>query len=257
MIKSDRWIRQQCVPAPFMVKEMVPVPQTPGFDVYYLPKVMWRLTHMTEEQILAAIAHNKFSEIGIKDFRPATPEDLANFRPMIAPYIPGQVRAVESELAAPKKIVSYGTSSFGYDVRLADKFKIFTNINNGIIDPLAVNDKCYVDFEGDKCIIPPNSYVLGHTIETFDIPRDVMVICLGKSTYARCGAIVNVTPIEAGFRGQVVIEISNATNLPLVVHANQGIAQFLFFQSDEACEVSYADRGGKYQDQRGIQTALV
>jgi dCTP deaminase len=197
-------------------------------------------------------------------------------KPMIYPFVDKQVRTNHAnmlvrsaegtlpieedydgdEVYNAKKIISFGVSSFGYDVRLSDKFKIFTNVNSAIIDPLNMDDACYVDHKGPYCIIPPNSYILGHTIEAFDIPRDVMVICLGKSTYARAGAIVNVTPIEAGFKGQVVIEISNATPLPMKVYANQGIAQFMFFESDEPCEVSYADREGKYQNQTGIQTAI-
>lgn len=176
-------------------------------------------------------------------------------------HLGGNVRNVRIDpllgVQVQEKILSFGTSSFGYDVRLADEFKIFTNVNSAVIDPLNMVDACYVDHKGPYCIIPPNSYILGHTIEAFDIPRDVMVICLGKSTYARAGAIVNVTPIEAGFKGQVVIEISNSTPLPLKVYANQGIAQFLFFESDEDCEVSYGDREGKYQNQRGITTAIV
>lgn len=155
-----------------------------------------------------------------------------------------------------EKIISYGTSSFGYDVRLGTKFKIFTNVNSAIIDPLNMPDTAYVDIEGDVCVIPPNSYVLGHTLETFDIPRDVTAICVGKSTYARAGCGINVTPIEAGFKGQVVIEISNLTPLPMRVYANMGIAQFLFFRG-LPCEVSYSDRAGKYQNQTGITTAKV
>lgn len=169
--------------------------------------------------------------------------------PMIMPFEARQVREVDN-----KKILSYGLSSFGYDVRLANKFKIFTNIKNALIDPLDVTDDIYVEHEGDYCIIPPNSYILGHTVEHFDIPRDVMVLCCGKSTLARLAAIVNVTPIEPGFKGQVVIEIANCSPLPLKVYANQGIAQFMFFRG-EPCEVSYADRGGKYMAQTGVTTA--
>lgn len=192
------------------------------------------------------------------------------FRPMIEPFVDHQVRSIRIPTDRgfddghqthaefeEKKIVSYGLSSYGYDVRLGNKFKIFTNINNGVIDPLAMDEKCYIDYEGECCIIPPNSYVLGHTVEYFRIPRDIMVICVGKSTYARAGAIINVTPIEPEFEGQVVIEISNATNLPLKVHANQGIAQFLFLKGDVPCEVSYADRDGKYQGQTGVVTARI
>lgn len=186
-------------------------------------------------------------QAGIAGSEPLTqPQD----KPMIAPFV-GECVRNDGE----KKIVSYGLSSFGYDVRLANKFKIFTNINNGIIDPMDMSDVTYVDHEGDHVIIPPNSYILGHTIETFCIPQDVMVVCVGKSTYARAGALVNVTPIEPGFEGQVVIEISNATPLPLKVHANMGIAQFMFFMGDRPCGVSYRDRGGKYQGQTGVTVA--
>lgn len=169
---------------------------------------------------------------------------------MIQPFVDHQVKEVGDE-----KIVSYGLSSYGYDVRLANKFKIFTNARNAMIDPLAPDPDCFIDHEGDYCIIPPNSYVLGHTIETFDIPRDVMVVAVGKSTYARLAAVVNVTPIEPGFKGQVVIEIANCSTLPLKVYANQGIAQFLFFKGDRPCLTSYADKSGKYQNQSGLVTA--
>jgi dCTP deaminase len=156
-----------------------------------------------------------------------------------------------------QKIISYGLSSMGYDVRLARDFKIFTNALNATIDPLDMSDENYVDFSGDVCVIPPNSYILGHTEETFDLEPDEIAICLGKSTYARAAAIVNVTPIEPGFKGQVVIEISNASPNPLKVYAGQGIAQFMFFKASQRCETSYADRKGKYQNQTGVTTARV
>jgi dCTP deaminase len=158
---------------------------------------------------------------------------------------------------AEQKIISYGTSSMGYDVRLAEEFRIFSNVNSAIIDPKKFDERCLLlgelreDEDGKYVILPPNSYLLGHTIEYMRIPRDIMVIAIGKSTYARAGAIVNVTPIEPGFEGTVVIEVSNSTPLPLKVYANEGIAQFVFFRG-EACETSYGDRGGKYQGQQGI-----
>lgn len=155
-----------------------------------------------------------------------------------------------------KKIISYGTSSMGYDVRLGRKFKIFTNVNGAVIDPLDMSEESYVDREGDFVVIPPNSYVLGHTIEYFRMPEDVVAICVGKSTYARAGCAINVTPIEPGFEGQVVIEIANQTPLPMKVYADMGIAQFMFFKGDP-CEISYAKRAGKYQGQLGITTARV
>ena len=166
---------------------------------------------------------------------------------MIEPFESGQVRNVDG-----RRIVSYGTSSYGYDVRCAPEFKIFTNINSTIVDPKHFDPKNFVDFDGEVCIIPPNSFALARTVEYFRIPRNVMVICLGKSTYARCGIIVNVTPLEPEWEGHVTLEFSNTTPLPARIYAGEGVAQFLFFESDEVCETSYKDRGGKYQGPKGV-----
>jgi dCTP deaminase len=173
---------------------------------------------------------------------------MAESHNMIEPFEAGQVR-VDSD---NERIVSYGTSSYGYDVRCADEFKIFTNINHAIVDPKAFDPDSFVDIQADVCIIPPNSFALARTIEYFRIPRNVLTVCLGKSTYARCGIIVNVTPLEPEWEGHVTLEFSNTTPLPAKIYANEGIAQMLFFESDEVCETSYADRGGKYQGQRGV-----
>jgi dCTP deaminase len=162
---------------------------------------------------------------------------------MIEPFEDGQVR---------EGVISYGLSSYGYDIRVADEFKVFTNINSTVVDPKAFDARSFVDMRTDVCIIPPNSFALARTLEYFRIPRDVLTICVGKSTYARCGLIVNVTPFEPEWEGYVTLEISNTTPLPARVYANEGIAQVLFFQSDEPCEVSYADRKGKYQRQQGL-----
>ncbi len=151
-----------------------------------------------------------------------------------------------------KKVISYGVSSYGYDVRCADEFKIFTNINSSIIDPKNFSNDSFVDIKGDICIIPPNSFALSRTVEYFKIPKDVLVVCVGKSTYARCGIIVNVTPLEPEWEGYVTLELSNTTPLPAIIYANEGIAQMLFFQADEICAKSYNDRNGKYQGQTGI-----
>lgn len=186
------------------------------------------------------------------DIRALVAETAKDGRAMISPFIDHQVRQ-----EGDRKILSYGLSSAGYDVRLDRKFKIFTNVNSAVIDPLNMDEKCYVDHEGDYVLIPPNSYVLGVTMEYFRIPRDVMVIALGKSTLARAGAIVNVTPIESGFDGAVVIEIGNGTPLPMKIYAGMGVAQFVFHRLSSPCAVSYADRGGKYQGQTGLQTAIV
>jgi len=172
---------------------------------------------------------------------------MAEQQQMIEPFEPGQVRELNGE-----KIVSYGTSSYGYDVRCADEFKIFTNINSSIVDPKDFNSESFVNVKSDVCIIPPNSFALARTVEYFKIPRDVLTICLGKSTYARCGIIVNVTPLEPEWEGHVTLEFSNTTPLPAKIYANEGVAQMLFIGGDEVCETSYGDRGGKYQGQTGV-----
>jgi dCTP deaminase len=166
---------------------------------------------------------------------------------MIEPFEPGQVKEV-----AGKRIVSYGTSSYGYDIRCSSEFKVFTNINATIVDPKVFDEKSFVDVRGSECIIPPNSFALARTVEYFRIPRNVLTICLGKSTYARCGIIVNVTPLEPEWEGHVTLEFSNTTPLPARIYANEGVAQVIFIESDEVCETSYRDRGGKYQGQQGV-----
>jgi dCTP deaminase len=168
---------------------------------------------------------------------------MAREHRMIEPFVERQART---------GVVSYGVSSYGYDIRVADEFKVFTNIYNTLVDPKNFDPKSFVDIKADVCIIPPNSFALARTIEYFRIPRDILTICLGKSTYARCGIIVNVTPFEPEWEGHVTIEISNTTPLPAKIYANEGIAQVLFFQGDEPCEVSYKDKQGKYQAQRGV-----
>ncbi|MBR2515214.1 MAG: dCTP deaminase [Halomonas sp.] len=172
---------------------------------------------------------------------------MAQSDAMIEPFEAEQVRYVNEQ-----RVISYGTSSYGYDVRCADEFKVFTNIYSAIVDPKAFDDKSFVDVKGDVCVIPPNSFALARTVEYFRIPRNVLTICLGKSTYARCGIIVNVTPLEPEWEGHVTLEFSNTTNLPAKIYAHEGVAQMLFLESDEVCETSYKDRGGKYMGQRGV-----
>lgn len=175
---------------------------------------------------------------------------MAQEHGMIEPFIPGQVKEVNGE-----RIVSYGTSSYGYDIRCADEFKVFTNINSTIVDPKNFDEGSFVDVSGKGyCIIPPNSFALARTVEYFRIPRNALTICLGKSTYARCGIIVNVTPFEPEWEGYVTLEFSNTTPLPAKIYANEGVAQVLFFEADadDVCETSYGDRGGKYQGQVGV-----
>jgi len=172
-----------------------------------------------------------------------TIRDLATNHGMIEPFEEAQRR---------EGCISYGLSSYGYDVRVADEFKIFTNVDSSIVDPKNFDPACFVDRKTDVCIIPPNSFVLGRTVEKFKIPRDVLVVCLGKSTYARCGIIVNVTPLEPEWEGYVTLEFSNTTPLPARLYANEGCAQVLFFRGDVPCETSYADRAGKYMGQTGV-----
>lgn len=170
-------------------------------------------------------------------------QKMAEEHRMIEPFAENQVQ---------NGVISYGVSSYGYDIRVADEFKIFTNVYSAVVDPKHFDPKSMVDFKGDICVIPPNSFVLARTVEYFRIPRDVLTVCLGKSTYARCGIIVNVTPFEPEWEGYVTLEISNTTPLPARIYANEGIAQVLFFQADEVCDTSYADKKGKYQKQESI-----
>ena len=172
---------------------------------------------------------------------------MAQEHAMIEPFEPQQVKQVDG-----RRVVSYGTSSYGYDVRCADEFKLFTNVYSAVVDPKAFDAKSFVDMKGDHVIIPPNIFALARTVEYFRIPRNVMTICLGKSTYARCGIIVNVTPFEPELEGFVTLEFSNTTPMPAKIYANEGVAHVLFFEADEVCETSYKDRGGKYQGQHGV-----
>jgi dCTP deaminase len=171
---------------------------------------------------------------------------------MIEPFVEGQVRIVENE-----KIVSYGLSSYGYDLRVGPQFKVFTNVYNSIVDPKNFHEDAFVDIEADTCIIPPNSFALAVSVEYFRIPRNILTLCIGKSTYARCGIIVNVTPFEPEWEGFVTIEISNTTPLPAKIYANEGIAQVLFLEANQVCETSYADRKGKYMKQVGITVPVI
>ena len=174
--------------------------------------------------------------------------EAAQSQGMIEPFVESQRR---------DGCISYGLSSYGYDARVADEFKIFTNVDSAVVDPKAFDAGSFVDRKTDCCIIPPNSFALARTVEYFRVPRDVLVICLGKSTYARCGIIVNVTPLEPEWEGHVTLEFSNTTPLPAKIYANEGIAQILFFKADEVCEKSYADKKGKYQDQKGLTLPFV
>lgn len=180
--------------------------------------------------------------MGVKPDHWIKKQALANG--MIEPFVDAQIR---------EGVISYGVSSYGYDIRVADEFKIFTNINSAVVDPKNFDPKSMVDYKGDVCIIPPNSFALARTVEYFRIPRNIFTICVGKSTYARCGIIINVTPFEPEWEGFVTLEISNTTPLPAKIYANEGIAQVIFFEGDEVCEISYADKKGKYQYQRSIE----
>jgi len=173
---------------------------------------------------------------------------MAMEKGMIEPFAEGQVREAEGGA----QVISYGVSSYGYDLRVSDEFKVFTDVFSTVVDPKAFDERSFVDMKTDECIIPPNSFALSRSVEYFRIPRDVLTVCLGKSTYARCGIIVNVTPFEPEWEGHVTLEISNTTPLSAKIYANEGLAQVLFLEATEICETSYADRGGKYQSQTGI-----
>ena len=172
---------------------------------------------------------------------------MAETHALIDPFVAGQVRE-----SGGQRLISYGTSSYGYDIRCANEFKIFTNINSAVVDPKAFDDSSFVDLVSDVCIVPPNSFALARTVEYLRIPRNVLAICLGKSTYARCGIIVNATPLEPEWEGHVTLEFSNTTPLPARIYANEGVAQVIFFESDTTCETSYRDRQGKYMGQTGV-----
>jgi len=176
---------------------------------------------------------------------------MARDHRMIDPFTDSQVRETDSK---GKKVISYGVSSYGYDMRVAPEFKIFTNVLSAMVDPKAFDPKSFVEWEGDVCVVPPNSFALARSVEYFRIPRNVLTICVGKSTYARCGIITNVTPFEPEWEGHVTLEISNTTPLPAKIYANEGICQVLFFEADDddICQTSYADKKGKYQAQRGV-----
>src|SRR5215207_590476 len=173
---------------------------------------------------------------------------LAVDHKMITPFVDRQVRQTDNG----QRAISYGLSSYGYDLRVADEFKVFTNVYNAVVDPKAFDERSFVDMQGESCLVPPNSFALARSVEYFRIPRDVLTLCVGKSTYARCGIIVNVTPFEPEWEGHVTLEISNTTPLPARIYAGEGLAQVLFLAAAEPCETSYRDRGGKYQSQRGI-----
>lgn len=178
---------------------------------------------------------------------------MAREQKMIEPFVDSQVKVMPNG----QKAISFGVSSYGYDLRIANEFKVFTNVNNAVVDPKNFDENAFVSVTTDVCIVPPNSFALARSIEYFRIPRNVITICLGKSSYARCGIIVNVTPFEPEWEGHVTIEISNTTPLPARIYANEGIAQVLFFAADEVCETSYADRNGKYMKQTGITIARI
>jgi dCTP deaminase len=173
---------------------------------------------------------------------------MATEKGMIEPFVDGQIKKSETG----ERVISYGLSSYGYDLRVSNEFKVFTNVYGSVVDPKSFDDRSFVDMETDVCVVPPNSFALARSVEYFRIPREVLTICVGKSTYARCGIIVNVTPFEPEWEGHVTLEISNTTPLPARIYANEGVAQVVFFQASEVCETSYADRAGKYMGQRGI-----
>lgn len=254
-ILADHEIRQLCILPTFVITTNIPQPSNPQHDVYFYPKPVESFSYLSEDEIKAEIAKARSHQcggmltdekfvVGVIKYRSLTQEEIDNFKPMLSPYEPGQVKVNEKG----EKILSYGTSSFGYDLRVAPKFKIFNNINNCIIDPKNFDSKSFVDFEGDVCIVPPNSFVLAHSVERFDMPVDVCGIVVGKSTYARTGISCLCTPVEPGWKGHLTLEFANTTPLPAKIYANEGGCQVMFFRG-ETPDVTYANRSGKYQEQ--------
>lgn len=257
-ILSDKQIRKLCVP-PAYVYDPVLYLQNQSNQA----ETDWSKIDLGKSEAIQAAA--KLHEDRLKGVRPVSQEVIDAFVPMISPFVEGSVRRekISDDHEDTRRVLSYGRSSYGYDVRLAEEFVIFSNINSVIVDPKRPDPKSliklpvHVDEDNSKYVImPPNSYGMGHTIEYFNMPRDITAICLGKSTYARSCVHINVTPIEAEFKGQVVIEMSNSSGLPVKIYLNEGIAQLLFLQGGD-CEVSYADRGGKYQGQTGLTLAKI
>jgi len=247
MILSDKQIKELCVPPPFMVTKR------------YVHSTNMSLNYSDKEEFsygpfekLNAAALDYSSQYGIRSglvsFRETTPEEKAAFRPMVSPYIDHQIKQDDNG----NKIISAGQSSYGYDIRITDEFKIFTNINSTVVNPKDFDNRSYTDFRGPVCIIPPNSFVLARSLEYFKMPEDMTGIVFSKSTYARCGIACFTTVIEAGWEGELVLEFSNTTSLPAMLFANEGAAQIVFLQGDHNCEVSYLTRNGKYQGQTGI-----
>ena len=248
MIKSDLWLRGQSERPTHVVekydgsKEYASAPFTPFQIQLQSAKELYSSMNMTNRKI-GNIVNHEIAVTEFNDINPITDSELNNWKPMIEPFVFGSIKEENGE-----KIVSYGTSSFGYDLRIGNKFKIFTNINSTVVNPKNFDKGSFVEYEGDVCIIPPNSFVLAASLEYIRMPRNITGIVLGKSTYARCGIVCIATPLEAEWEGYVTLEFSNTTPLPAMLFANEGAAQVLFFEG-ENCFTSYADRGGKYQHQ--------
>ena len=261
-ILADHQIRELCLPPTFMVSEQFRVPYARNLQGQPLFQMREVLSWKTKEELDQIIRqwHNTRPDDyeGIVAYRELSQEQRDQFKPMISPFEPDQVRdrkvyvgegRFENPLHRNEKIVSYGLTSYGYDVRCSREFKIFTNINSTVVDPHNFDDNSFVDFVGDVCIVPPNSFVLARTLEHFIIPRNVVADCVGKSTYARFGLSIMVTPLEPEWEGYLTLEFANTTPLPIKLYAGEGCGQIRFFEGSAPCEVSYKDRGGKYQGQ--------
>lgn len=246
-ILSDIEIEELCTIPKFAVTSMVPSRPSPRHDVYMLPQEVITYEHLSEETLKMAIRNNQHSDVGVKSYRELTDEEKNTFadKAMLSPFVAHQVRVDENG----NKLISYGLSSFGYDLRIADEFKIFTNLNSTCLDPKGIDKDSFVDFKGPICIIPPNSFILARSLERFNMPKDVSAIVVGKSTYARVGVNCLCTPAEAGWCGYLTIELANCTPLPVKVYANEGACQVIFMKGSMACKTSYADGNRKYQHQ--------
>jgi dCTP deaminase len=264
-ILSDRQIRELCVPPNFVVTIQCREPWAMQIEGRF--ELRTEFSWLTEEQLEEKLKQYRLAfkpskYLGIVSYRPVKPEEIESFKPMLSPFSPVQVRTkeviipwdqrsgvIQDNGIRHEKITSWGLSSYGYDVRCADEFKIFTNINSCLIDPKNFNDLSFIKHKGDYCIIPANSFILAHTVERFDLPRDIVANCVGKSTIARCGISVMVTPAEPEWEGYLTLEFANTTPLPAKLYANEGACQIQFFRGSEPCEVSYKDRSGKYMMQ--------
>lgn len=244
-ILSDTEITELCTPPKFAITTMLPVKGAPGSFVHYHPQSFTSYSYQTKEELDDIIERNKNIDVGIKSYRELTEEEIAHFKPMISPFVDHQVRVNENG----EKVISYGVSSSGYDLRIAPEFMIFSNVNSVVVDPKKFDERSFVKVNANEIVIPPNSFVLARSLEHFDMPKDVCGVVVGKSTLARVGINCLVTPLEVSWSGYLTLEFANTTSLPVKLYANEGGCQVQFFKHDTPPAVTYASRNGKYSNQ--------